>query len=60
MQELKTKHFGFIMSPRECHALQRLSEQAGLSRAALLRRLLRTEARRRSLWTSEGVAQCSR
>lgn len=60
MQELKTKHFGFIMSPREYQALRTLSERTEVSLATVLRRLIRSEARRRALWPDKDVDRCSR
>ena len=48
---LKTERFGLSLSPRERQALKHLAEvEGGLSQAALVRRLIRNEARERGLW----------
>jgi hypothetical protein len=48
---MRSERFGLILSEREKEALARLAEaDGGLSAAALVRRLVRQEARRRGLW----------
>jgi hypothetical protein len=47
----KTEKFGMVFSPAEKRAGERLAEiEGGLSLAALVRRLIRTEAHQRGLW----------
>jgi len=47
----KTERFGLSLSPRERQALRHLAEvEGGLSQAALVRRLIRAEAKTRGLW----------
>lgn len=47
----KTERFGLVLSPREKTAVERLAElEGGLSKAALMRRLIRREAHERGLW----------
>jgi hypothetical protein len=47
----KTERFGLIITPAEKVAVQRLAEaEGGLTQAALIRRLIRTEAQRRGVW----------
>ena len=60
MQELKTKHFSFIMSPRERRALQNLSDLEEVSLATVLRRLIRAEARQRDAWPEGGTTANAR
>ena len=51
MKALRTEEFGLVMSSVEKQALKHLAEvEGGLSQAALLRRLIRQEARKRGLW----------
>ena len=47
----RTEKFGMVLSPAEKSAGERLAElEGGLSLAALVRRLIRTEAHQRGLW----------
>jgi hypothetical protein len=47
----KTERIGLVLSTEEKTAGKRLAEaEGGLSFAALVRRLIRTEANRRGLW----------
>jgi hypothetical protein len=51
MRTRRTQRFGLILSDCEDVALKRLAEaEGGLSRAALLRKLVRHEAEARGLW----------
>ncbi len=50
---LKTKAFRFSLTPGEYTALRHLATREGLSLAAVLRMLIRGEARRRQLWPEE-------
>jgi hypothetical protein len=48
---MRSERFGLILSEHEKEALARLAEaDGGLSAAALVRRLVRQEAKRRGLW----------
>jgi hypothetical protein len=45
--------FGLLLSPAEERALKRLAAyEGGLSKAAMIRNLIRREARERGLWVS--------
>lgn len=47
----KTERLGVLVTPLEKAAVQKLAEvEGGLSQAALIRRLIRREARRQGLW----------
>lgn len=47
----RSERMGLMLSPREKDAVRRLAEvEGGLSQAALVRRLIRREARRLGLW----------
>ena len=47
----RSQRLGFLLSEREKAALRRLAEaEGGLSQAALVRGLIRAEAKRRRLW----------
>lgn len=47
----KTERLGLALSPEEKSVLEHLAEmEGGLSQAALVRRLIRAEARKRGLW----------
>lgn len=46
--------FGLILSSLERQAVERLAEmEGGLSKAAIVRRLIREAAKQRGLWTAE-------
>ena len=48
--------FGLLMSEDESTALTHLAEdEGGLSQGAMVRKLIRTEARRRGLWPGRRV-----
>ena len=48
--------FGLLLSEDESVALTRLAEdEGGLSQGAMVRKLIRTEARRRGLWPDRRV-----
>ena len=50
---LKTERCAFILFPAEKQALRDLAElEGGLTMAALLRRLIRAEAKKRGVWPS--------
>ncbi len=50
----KTERFGLVLTPREKAALGKIAEAEGeLSRATVLRRLIRAEAQRRGLWPAK-------
>ena len=51
----RTKRFGFVLTVEEKIAFKQLAQLEGLSKAALLRRLLRQEAIQRELWPSSSV-----
>lgn len=47
----RTERFSLILTPTEKEAAKALAEvEGGLSQAALVRRLIRTEAERQGLW----------
>lgn len=47
----RTERLGVLVTPLEKAAVQKLAEaEGGLSQAALIRRLIRREARRQGLW----------
>ena len=51
--DVRTKRFGLILSAREQEALRRLAEAEGdLSGSAIIRRLIRREARQVERWPS--------
>ncbi len=53
----KSYRFGLMLTPAEKHALERLAElEGGLSKAALIRRLIREAAKRRELWSPKRPA----
>ncbi|HEX2987259.1 MAG TPA: hypothetical protein VHS06_03715 [Chloroflexota bacterium] len=60
MEEYRIKRLGFVLNPREYAALCRLSAQAGVSLAAVLRHLVRAEAKRRAVWPADEVQPWSR
>ena len=48
---LKTEQFALLLAPCEKQALEKLAEHdGGLSKAAMVRRLIRHAARDRGLW----------
>lgn len=47
---LRTERTNFVLTSREKAVLCRIAKAEGLSQAALLRWLLRQEAKRRGLW----------
>ena len=52
--------FGLLLSRDEKQTLIRLAEsEGGLSRGAMVRNLIRTEARRRGLWPPDDSTQTS-
>ena len=54
----RTRQLGILVSPAEKAALKRLAEvEGGLSQAALVRRLIRKEAKRHGFWPPEAEAQ---
>jgi len=51
---MRKERFGLVLSEGEKTAIQRLAEiEGGLSRAALVRRLIRQAAKERGLWPLE-------
>jgi len=51
---LKSERFAFNLSLQENEALKDLAEiEGGLSRSALVRRLIRAEAKKRGLWPQD-------
>jgi hypothetical protein len=57
----KSERLGLVLTPPEKAAVLRLAEvEGGLSQAALIRRLIRQEAKKRGLWppgSSEAVVE---
>lgn len=50
---MKSERFGLVLDPDEKNAVIQLAEQeGGLSRAALIRRLIRKEATVKGIWPS--------
>ena len=50
----KTERFGLVLTPQELAAVTSLAElEGGLSKAALIRRLVRDAAMDRGLWAGE-------
>jgi hypothetical protein len=50
---MRRRRFPVVLSAKERRALQALASEDGLSCAAVVRRLIRREARQRGLWPSE-------
>ena len=47
----RTRHINFYLSDEEVNALDRLRErEGGLTKSAMIRRLIRIEAKSKSLW----------
>ncbi len=57
---VKTERFGLVLTERERSALREIAAADGVdTQAAVLRRLIRQEARRRGMWPEGGQPQPS-